>query len=131
MGDFHITVKITFILDSQQHPETKKVNMDFPLPLFHYRIVAHSIPGGRVSQLPRSISHHKSLFEILFNTIEKEKSDFVISSHYMNFDGDMVKANLISTQKDIISFYPVYNSKGFTKTQFLMSVVIPFYTCAN
>lgn len=35
MGDFHITVKITFLLDSQQHPETKKVNMDFPLPLFH------------------------------------------------------------------------------------------------
>lgn len=35
MGDFHITVKITFLLDSQQHPETKKVNMDFPLLLFH------------------------------------------------------------------------------------------------
>ena len=35
MGDFHITVKITFLLDSQQHPETGKVNMDFPLLLFH------------------------------------------------------------------------------------------------
>lgn len=35
MGDFHITVKITFLLDSQQHPETEKVNMDFPLLLFH------------------------------------------------------------------------------------------------
>lgn len=35
MGDFHITVKITFLLDSQQHPETEKANVDFPLLLFH------------------------------------------------------------------------------------------------
>lgn len=35
MGNFHITVKITFLLNSQEHPETEKVNTDFPLLLFH------------------------------------------------------------------------------------------------
>lgn len=63
-------------------------------------------------------TYEKNAFEILFNTIEKEKSDFVISSHYMNFDGDMVKANLISTQKDIISFYPLENQEIFDKLSY-------------
>ena len=54
----------------------------------------------------------KEAFEILYNTISKENSDFVIAGHYINLDGDMVKANLLSTDEDSISLNPLErNSK--------------------
>ena len=57
----------------------------------------------------------KEAFEILYNTIEKEDSDFVISSHFINLDGDMVKANLIPTDKNILSVDPLSSQDTFDK----------------
>lgn len=63
-------------------------------------------------------SYEKQAFEILYETIEETKSDFVIASHFINLDGDMVKANLISTDEDIISFYPLENQETFDKLSY-------------
>lgn len=63
-------------------------------------------------------SYEKNAFEILYNTIEKEGSDFVISSHYINLDGDMVKANIIQTDNEIISFNPLINQETFDKLSY-------------
>ena len=57
--------------------------------------------------------YQENAFEILYNTIEKENSDFVIASHYINLNGDMVKANLTSIDEEIMSFNPLKNQKSF------------------
>ena len=62
--------------------------------------------------------YKKEAFEILYNTITKTNSDFVISSHYMNFDGDMVKANLLSTDDELISFNPLESQETFDKLSY-------------
>ena len=59
--------------------------------------------------------YENDAFEILYDTILKENSDFVISSHYINLDGDMVKANLLSTDEELISFNPLKNQETFDK----------------
>ena len=51
-------------------------------------------------------TYEKDAFEILYDTIQKENSDFVMSSHYINLEGNMVKTNSILTGEDILSFNP-------------------------
>lgn len=58
-------------------------------------------------------TYQKEAFKIFYETIEREKSDFVISSHYINLDGDMVKANLISIDTESSSFNPLSSQKIF------------------
>lgn len=58
-------------------------------------------------------TYEKEAFEILYNAIEKTDSDFVIASHYINLDGDMVKANLIPTDEKFISLNPLKDQKTF------------------
>ena len=59
--------------------------------------------------------YEKEAFEVLYDAIEKTDSDFVISSHYINLDGDMVKANLIPTDDEMVSFNPLENQETFDK----------------
>ena len=60
-------------------------------------------------------TYEKEAFEILYDAIEKTDSDFVISSHYINLDGDMVKANLLPSDEEIVSFNPLENQETFDK----------------
>ena len=60
-------------------------------------------------------TYEKEAFEILYATITKTNSDFVISSHFINLDGERIKANLIQTEEEIISFYPLENQETFDK----------------
>ena len=58
-------------------------------------------------------TYEKEALEILYDAIEKTDSDFVTSSHYINLDGDMVKANLIPADEEIVSFNPLENQETF------------------
>lgn len=58
-------------------------------------------------------TYQKEAFEILYRAIEETGSDFVIASHYINLDGEMVEANLIPTDEKMISFNPLNNQKTF------------------
>lgn len=60
-------------------------------------------------------TYEKEAFEILYATITKTNSDFVISSHFINLDGERIKANLIQSEEEIISFYPLENQETFDK----------------
>ena len=62
--------------------------------------------------------YEKNAFKILYDTIEEESADFVISSHYINLDGDMVKANLISKNEEVISLNPLKNQETFDKLSY-------------
>lgn len=57
----------------------------------------------------------KGAFELFYKSIVKTDSDFVISSHYINLDGDMVKANLMPGDDKIISFNPLESQETFDK----------------
>lgn len=59
--------------------------------------------------------YKNNAFELLYESILNNNSDFVIASHYINLDGDMVKANLIQTDEDLISFNPLENQETFDK----------------
>ena len=63
-------------------------------------------------------SYENNAFEILYETITKYGSDFVIASHYINLDGDKVKANLISTDDKILFFNPLINQETFDKLSY-------------
>ena len=63
-------------------------------------------------------SYKKEAFEILYNTISKENSDFVIAGHYINLEGDMVKANLLSTDEESISLNPLESQETFDKLSY-------------
>ena len=63
-------------------------------------------------------SYQKEAFEAFYNAIEKEKSDAVIASHYINLDGDMVKANLIENDNDIVSLNPLESQKNFDRLSY-------------
>lgn len=56
-------------------------------------------------------------FEILYENIKKEGSDFLIASHFINLDGDIVKANLISDYGEIISLNPT-KQENFDKLSY-------------
>lgn len=60
----------------------------------------------------------KEAFEILYDAIQESDSDFLISSHYTNLDGDMVKTNIIDTDDEIVSFYPLENQETFNKLSY-------------
>lgn len=60
-------------------------------------------------------TYKRDAFELLYKSIVKTDSDFVIASHYINLDGDMVKMNLISGDYDVISFNPLENQETFDK----------------
>lgn len=59
--------------------------------------------------------YKKDALKILYDAIEKENSDFVIASHYMNLDGDVIKTNCFSTDENILSFNPLKNQEIFDK----------------
>lgn len=63
-------------------------------------------------------SYERKAFEVLYETITEEGSDFVMASHYINLDGDMVKANLIQTDDEIISFNPLESQETFDKLSY-------------
>ena len=55
-------------------------------------------------------------FELYYNTIISEKSDFVMGSHYWNMDGDKHKIEIIhdcDDKSDIITINPMLNEKNF------------------
>ena len=60
-------------------------------------------------------TYEKEAFEILYATITKTNSDFVISSHFINLNGEKIKANLIQTNEEIVSFKPLENQETFNK----------------
>lgn len=60
-------------------------------------------------------TYEEDAFKLLYKYIVKTDSDFVVSSHYINLDGDMVKANLISENKNVISLNPLENQETFDK----------------
>ena len=57
-------------------------------------------------------------FDILYNAIVKSDSDFVIASHYINLDGDMVEANLISTDEKLLCLNPLKDQKTFNQLSY-------------
>ncbi len=63
-------------------------------------------------------SYQKDAFKVLYEAIIKTGSDFVVASHYINLDGDMVKANLISDDVNVISFNPLENQNIFDKLSY-------------
>lgn len=63
-------------------------------------------------------AYEKEAFEILYNAIGETGSDFTVASHYINLDGDMVEANLISADDEIISFNPLESQDTFDKLSF-------------
>lgn len=54
-------------------------------------------------------------FEILYNTIIQEKSDFVIASNYINLDGNKIKANIFNATEDIININPIDSQRSFDR----------------
>ena len=52
-------------------------------------------------------------FKILYNTIVKENSDFVIASNYINLDGNKVKANIINSNKKLVNINLFDSQKSF------------------
>ena len=60
-------------------------------------------------------TYERDAFELLYKSIVKTDSDFVIASHYINLDGDMVKMNLMSDDSAVISFNPLENQETFDK----------------
>ena len=63
-------------------------------------------------------TYKSNAFDILYNAIIKSDSDFVIASHYINLDGDMVKANLISTDEKILCLNPLKDQKTFNQLSY-------------
>lgn len=63
-------------------------------------------------------SYESHAFDLLYKTIERTEADFVVASHYINLDGDMVKANLIQTDEEIISFNPLESQETFDKLSY-------------
>ena len=60
-------------------------------------------------------------FEIYYNTIKKEKSDFVMSSHYWNLENDKIKVNILhecDDDSDLININPVLNEKNFRRSSY-------------
>lgn len=63
----------------------------------------------------------KNAFEIFYNCILKEKSDFIIGNYYFNFDGNMVKSNFkfkINENEDLINFNPMESQETFDKLSY-------------
>lgn len=55
----------------------------------------------------------ENAFEVLYNAIEKENSDFVIATHYINSDSYKFKVNLYQTNEDLINFNPLSSQEVF------------------
>ena len=55
-------------------------------------------------------------FQIYYDMIIKEKSDFVMAAHYWNLDGDKVKKDILEEcddSSDVININPLLNEKNF------------------
>lgn len=55
-------------------------------------------------------------FQIYYDMIVKEKSDFLMSAHYWNLDGEKVKLNILhecDDDSDVININPLLNEKNF------------------
>lgn len=55
----------------------------------------------------------ENAIEILYNTMIKEDSDFVVASNYINLNGDKVKANIFKSSKNLVNFNPTINQETF------------------
>ena len=57
-------------------------------------------------------------FQKYYDTIEKEKSDFVMASHYWNMDGEKVKIIIMhefDNPSDVLNIYPLLDEKNFRR----------------
>ncbi|RPF51738.1 glycosyltransferase involved in cell wall biosynthesis [Methanobrevibacter gottschalkii DSM 11977] len=55
-------------------------------------------------------------FELLYNTIVNEKSDFVMGSHFWNMNGERMKINILhdcNDKSDVININPFLNQRNF------------------
>lgn len=60
-------------------------------------------------------------FELYYDTITQEKSDFVLGSHYWNLDGKKEKINILhecEDTSDIINITPLSNEKNFRRSTY-------------
>lgn len=60
-------------------------------------------------------------FETYYNTISKEKSDFVMASHYWNLENEKVKVNIVhecEDKSDLININPLLNEENFRRTTY-------------
>ena len=60
-------------------------------------------------------------FELYYNTIENEKSDFVMGSHYWNFKGKKANITILhecDNPSDIININPLLNEKNFRRSSY-------------
>ncbi|SEL01837.1 Glycosyltransferase involved in cell wall bisynthesis [Methanobrevibacter gottschalkii] len=59
--------------------------------------------------------------EIYYNTIVREKSDFVMSSHFWNLDGMRMGVNIrhdCEDESDVLNFTPLLNEKNFIRLSY-------------
>ncbi len=59
--------------------------------------------------------------EIYYDTIVREKSDFVMSSHFWNLDGVMMGVNIrhdCEDESDVLNFTPLLNEKNFIRLSY-------------
>lgn len=60
-------------------------------------------------------------FQIYFDTIEKEKSDFVLAAHYWNLNGDKKKIEILhecDNPSELVSLNPLLNEKNFRRATY-------------
>lgn len=60
-------------------------------------------------------------FQKYYDTITKEKSDFVLGSHYWNMNGDKDKINILhecDSTSDVININPLLNEKNFRRSSY-------------
>lgn len=60
-------------------------------------------------------------FEIYYNTIAQEKSDFVMGSHYWNLNGEKHKINILhecNSTSSVININPLLNEKNFRRSTY-------------
>ena len=60
-------------------------------------------------------------FELYYNTIIKEKSDFVLGSHFWNMNGDKLKINILhecDDTSDVININPLLNEENFSRISY-------------
>lgn len=60
-------------------------------------------------------------FELYYNTITKEKSDFVMGAHFWNMDGENLKVNILhecDDKSDVININPLLNEENFSRISY-------------
>lgn len=60
-------------------------------------------------------AYHDDAFEILYNTIIKEGSDFIIANYYIQSSQNVVKHIFCNTEKELFTFHHLKNQETFNK----------------